>query len=200
MSPSHLVSNLALRKHEAIAFHEDAMPSGVLSDVLAAIRPYRSVSGWRLIVLTERSTRLSILTAMQKGFRARGLDGFAQAMERWKGAPVILVFCMPQALGSFGGLPPDEIRPVALIELGMAAEALMLVGRTYAVETHWIAGAGLVEREIKEVLEIPQEFDLALFGVAGYPSESITHEFPALGEVCYSERWGQTWPDAAGGE
>lgn len=188
-SSAHLIIDLVLHEKGAVGFHEKAVPSDTLANILRSITPYASLSKWRLIVVKEKSNRIKVLEAMQNGFRKLGRDPLAKIMERWKTAPLLLVFCLPKTIEAFGGVPPDMVRPQALVELGVGVQGLMLVARAYGVETHWIAGALLVNREIKEALKIPKGYDVAFFGVAGYPSEEIIQKFPPLHEICYSEAW-----------
>ncbi len=188
-----LIVDLVLEEKSAVGFHEQAVPSDVLQKILKAVTPYVSLSKWKLIVIEEKSNRIKVLETMQKGFLKLGRDRLAKIMERWKTAPLIFVFCMPKGIGAFGGLPSEIVRPQALVELGMGVQSLALVARVFGVETHWIAGALLINKEIKEVLKIPEEYDVGFFGIAGFPSEEIMQEFPQLQEIFYAESWKESF-------
>ena len=185
------IVDYVLYEKGAVSFREKVIPSDILETILKTITPYTSLSRWKLIVVRKKNNRIKVLEAMQSGFQKLGQDRLAEIMDRWKIAPLLLVFCIPKTIEAFGGVPPDMVQPQAHIELGMGVQGLMLVARTYGVETHWIAGALLVNWEIKNSLKIPGDYDVIFFGVAGYPSEEIIQEFPPLNEVCYTETWGK---------
>ncbi len=191
-SRTHLISDLVLYQKGTVAFQSRPVPSEALEALLKAVTPSHFLSRWKLIVVKERSNRLKVLEAMQSGFRRLGRDDLSRAMERWKGAPLLLVFCMPKTVQSFGGVPSDMVRPQAHVELGEGAQGLMLVARAYGVETHWIAGALLVGPKINDVLNVPEEYDIVSFAVAGYPEKEIEQKYPPVQEVCYGEAWGKT--------
>ncbi|MFQ6113484.1 MAG: nitroreductase family protein [bacterium] len=185
------IIDLILTEKSTIRFQEQAIHKKYLSQIFRTITPYVSLSKWRLVVVQEESNRIRVLEAMEDRFRDLGRDRLAEIMERWKPAPLLLVFCLPKTVDAFGGVPPEMVRSLALVELGMGVQSLALAARAYGVETHWIAGALLVNREIKEALDVSEEYDVVFFGVAGYPSEEIIQKFPALREVCYAEGWGK---------
>jgi len=185
------VIDLVLYEKAAVAFHEQPIPSDVLSKILETITPHSSLSEWRLVVAGERHNRTRLLEAMQNAFQEMGHNRLAKLMERWKPAPLLLVFCMPESVKTFGGVPPAMVHKLALVELGMGAEGFALAARAEGVEAHWIAGALLVNGEIEHVLGIPEGYDVVFFGVAGYPREEVVQEFPSLHEVCHAEVWGK---------
>jgi len=189
VASQRMIADLVFYDRGAIAFHERALHPGVLQTILNSLRPYASLCPWKIVVATDRDNRIRVLEAMQDGYRRLGRTGAAAIMERWKKAPVMLVFCMPRAVPAFGGVPPELMSGQACIELGAGVQSLILVARTYGVETHWIAGALLVEDDISTVLGIPDEYRVAFFGVAGYPSEEVSQPFPPLEELCYREHW-----------
>ncbi len=184
-----MVSNLVLQREGAVAFQSRTVPPEALRMIVRSVTPSTSLSKWRLVVVQENRGRTRLLEAMQEDFRKLGRDDLARAMERWKEAPLLLVFCMPKTVETFGGIPPELIRPQALVELGQGAEALALVARAYGVETHWIAGAVLARQRISDVLHIPEDYGVVSFFAAGYPREEVVQEFPGLEEVCYGESW-----------
>ena len=184
-----LVADLILHDRGAIAFHERTVPPDDLQEILAALRPYASLCEWKVVVVTDRDNRIAVLEAMQMGYLRAGRPRAAEIMERWKAAPVMLVFCVPERIPPFGGVPPELMQGQALIELGAGVQSLILVARTYGVETHWIASALLVEDEISNALGIPGEYRVAFFGVAGYASEESAQQHAPLEDICYRERW-----------
>jgi nitroreductase len=189
IASQRMIGDLVFHDRGAIAFHERALPPDVLEAILNSVRPYGSLCPWKVVVATDRDNRIRVLEGMQDGYRRLERTGAADIMERWKKAPVMLVFCMPREVPAFGGVPPELMSGQAHIELGAGVQSLMLVARTYGVETHWIAGALLVEDDITTALGIPDEYRVAFFGVAGYPSEQVDQPFPPLEEICYHERW-----------
>ena len=87
------------------------------------------------------------------------------------------------------------MQPMTLIELGMGVQSLVLMGRVYGIETHWIASALIIDDILKENLLIPEEYDIVFFGVAGYPSQEVDLDFRQLNEVCSKETWGNPFGD-----
>ncbi|MFQ6104335.1 MAG: nitroreductase family protein [Candidatus Glassbacteria bacterium] len=188
-STINLIHDLVMEEEAAVDFHERPIPPNVLSNIVMAATPYTSLAQWRLIVVTQKSNRIRVLEAMKNGLMELGRSRLARMMERWEDAPALLVFCMPETVEAFGGIPPDLVRPQSLVELGMAIGSISLVARAYGVETHWIAGALLVNARIKDALGIPKAYDVAFFGIAGYPSEKVRQKFPTVHEIYHAESW-----------
>jgi len=190
-----LITEALLRDREAVAFRQEVIPPEVLSEVLRVLTPNVSLSNWRVVVIRETPTRLRLLESMQEAYRRLGREQWARAMERWKVAPVLLAFCMPTAMKPFDGLAPEVVRPMALIELGVGVQGLMVAGRAHGLETHWIASALLLKNEIRTILEIPDDYELVFFGVLGYPSEEVKREFPPTKEICFADKWNKPLDD-----
>ncbi len=184
---SQFLTDLILHPKEAVAFYQKEIPAGKLDTILRAVTPYASVAKWKLVAVREKSNRLKILETMQDEFRKLGRGKWADTMERWKPAPVIFAFCVPETVDDFGGIPGETIYPIALIELGMGIQSLILTARAHGIETHWIAGALLIKDSIGQILKIPNYYELGFFGVAGYPKEEVTVEFPATDDLCFKE-------------
>lgn len=185
-----LIGDLVLHDKAAVGFYEHPIPEEVLGRILRAVTPHASLSEWKLIVVKKKDNRTKLLEAMQRAFRNLSYDRLAQIMDRWKTAPLLFIFCAPQTTNTFGEVPSDLVRPQSLVELGMGVQSLSLLARAYRIETHWIAGALIVNRQIRDELGIPEDYDVAFFGTAGYPSEEIEQKFPPLHEICYTESWG----------
>jgi nitroreductase len=185
------VSRLVLYPRGAVAFESRPIPADTLRAVLAAVTPYSSLSAWKVVAVAEATNRIRLLESMQEGFRQIGRDSWASTMERWKRAPVLLAFVLPKTVEEFGGVPPAIVRPLATLELGMGVQSLVLVARTYGLETHWIAGANLIADAIERELGIPEDYGLAFFGMVGFPAEEIPEEYPSLESVAYGEGWGE---------
>lgn len=183
------IEDLVLYPKGTVGFREDDIGDTTLTSILGAITPYVSLCPWRLIAIHERAHRIALLESMQAAYRAMDKPRWAATMDRWKRAPVILVFCMPDETGDFAGVPSETMRPMALIELGVGVQSLILTARAHGIETHWIASALLVQDVIKRRLNVPDGYTVVFFGVAGYPEEEIDQQFVDLGEVCFAESW-----------
>jgi nitroreductase len=188
---AQLISDLALYNEEAISFQNRPIPSAILRTVLNGVVPNVTLSQWRLIAVQDKDNRIGVLEAMQTGFRRLGREDLARAVERWKTAPLLLIFCMPKTVEAFGGVPPASVYPQALVELGWGTQDLALIARAYGLETHWVAGAVLVNPELKRTLKIPVEYEVISFAVAGYPEKLIQQNFPPLEAVAFGETWGR---------
>lgn len=184
-----LVSDLVLYPGGAVAFEDRPIAADTLEAALTAITPYASLAEWRLITIQEETHRIQLLESMQKAYRGMGRDSWAATMERWKTASVLLAFVLPKSLREFGGVPPDVVRSLAVVEMGMGVQGLSLVARTYGLETHWIASALLIDDVIEGALGVPEAYDLAIFGMLGFPTEEVPQEYPALDAIVFKETW-----------
>jgi nitroreductase len=188
---AEVISGLVLYSQGAVGFEKRSIPDGTLKMILKSVTPYSSLCKWKLVYVLNEENRRRTFEAMQEEYKKRGHVRWAETMNRWKTAPVMLVFCMPESVGEFMGVPEDVMRPMALIELGSGVQSIIITARAYGVETHWIASALMLDEIIKKQLHIPKDYEIVFFGVAGYPAETIPQNFPPLEEVCYSEKWKQ---------
>lgn len=161
--------------------------------IVGAVTPYVLLSEWRLVAVQRKENRIALLESMQAAYVALEKPHSAKTMDRWKHAPVILVFCMPDKVQDFGGVSPDVMQSMALIELGIGAQSLILTARAHGIETHWIASALLIQDAVKRELGIPDNYRIVFFGIAGYPSEEVNQDFARLQDVCFAESWGNEY-------
>jgi|GEM_PF-5325728 len=185
------VRDLTLYPRGAVAFQDRPIHADTLGVILAVITAYSSLSDWKLIAIREKENRIALLEAMQEAYKRMGRDSWAATMERWKSASVLLAFAAPKSFEEFGGVPRETVRRLAILEMGMGVQSLALVARAHGLETHWIASALLVDETIERELKIPRGYDLAFFGMVGFPSEEVTQEFAALEDVLFMEEWGK---------
>ena len=50
-----------------------------------------------------------------------------------------------------------------------------------------------VNKGMRAALGIPEDYDLAHFGIMGYPKEEVEVTFPKLADVSFANRWGISW-------
>lgn len=184
-----LIRELVLYTGGAMAYHERPIAPDRLNVILEAVAPCTLLSQWKLIAVTDARRIATLVTAFQQGLRENGFERHTEFMDRWKKAPLILVFCMPRP-APFQWVPADAAHPLALIELGQATQNATLVARAHGIETHWIASVLLARQEIRAVLDIPNDVDPVFFAVMGYASEEVAQQFPSVEETCYAEAWG----------
>lgn len=187
-TPAGIVKDLVLYPRTAVGFHEKPVPADTLKSILEAVTPYASLSHWKLITVQKKENRIRLLESMQAAYREQEKPRWAETMERWKHAPVILAFCMPEEDQDFGGVPADIMHPMALIELGMGVQSLILAARAHGIETHWIASALLIEDTVEAEIGVPDGYRLVFFGIAGYPNEEIEQPFTRLDEICIGDQ------------
>jgi nitroreductase len=193
VSAIDVIEDLVLYPRGTYGFQDRAVVPDTLETILKAVTPYVSLSKWRLLAVRNRENRIALLEAMQAAYEKLEKPRWAETMNRWKHAPVILVFCLPNEVRDFGGVPADAMRSMALIELGIGVQSLILTARAHGVETHWIASAVLTQDAIREQLDVPDDYTIVFFGIAGYPSEEIDQPFAQLSEVCFGESWGSSY-------
>jgi hypothetical protein len=85
------------------------------------------------------------------------------------------------------------VRIFSIQEIGGAVRSLELTALTYGIGLHGIMGilVPAIGEPLKGVLKIPTDYEIAYFGILGYPGEEVAQKFPDLREMCYSDTWGQ---------
>jgi nitroreductase len=72
---------------------------------------------------------------------------------------------------------------------------MMLAAHALDLGTCWI-NPGLNDKEVKEILNIPQEHRLICALSLGYPAETPSKLRKRLGDIAFSGRWGDSIPPA----
>jgi hypothetical protein len=177
----------------AMSFLDKEIPSETIEDVLSACTPYAWLGKWKLLYVTSRETRLELVNIWQESLRSIGQSKDADFIERWKIAPLFIVFCQPKRFEQFHFVPPDFVRIFSIQEIGGAVRSVELSGLIHGLGLHGIMGilVPAIGEPIKEVLKIPLDYEIVYFGIMGYPDEEVAQKFPDLEEVCYSDTWGR---------
>jgi len=189
-NPITMIDSLIFYPGGTIEFRDTDIDDETLKAILRAVTPSASLCKWKLITVREKAHRLALLESMQAAYKAIDKPQWAAAMEHWKPAPAIMVFCMPKKIPDFTGVSSEIMHPMALIELGSGVMSLILTARVRGIETHWIASALIIQDTIKQRLDIPEDYAIVFFGVAGYPATEVDQQFAPLEDVCLMESWG----------
>jgi len=189
---SAVLRKLLFFEKGAMSFRDKEIPTDVLRDVLSASTSCAWLGKWKLLHVTDRHVRVELVTVWQESLQKIGLNKDADFIERWKIAPLFVVFCQPKNLDQFHFVPPDLVRIFSTQEIGGAVRSLELAGLTHGIGLHGIMGVLVpqIGEPIKEVLKIPPEYEIVYFGIMGYPGEEVSQQFPDLKENSYSNAWG----------
>lgn len=187
---SKTVMDLLFFEKGAMSFQDREIPSNVVDEILKAATSCAWFGMWRLISVKNRENRVRLVEVWQSALRRIGQERGAEFVERWKAAPLFVVFCLPRMLEPFQWVPSEFVRTYAIQEVGEAVMSLALVGLTHGIGLHGIMGILAISQPIKEALKIPEDHDIVYFGILGYPEEEVIVKFPKVRDVCYVETWG----------
>lgn len=186
-----MLKQLLFYEKGPMSFLAKDIRSDTLQQILGATASCSWLGKWKLLYVTDRANRVRVVEAWQNGLRKIGYDKDAEFIERWKIAPLFVVFCQPRNLEPHRFVPAEFVRMSSIQEVGGAVRSLELLALTYGIGLHGIMGVLVpaVGEPIKEVLKIPADYEVVYFGVMGYPYEEIAQKFPGLGNFCYAESW-----------
>ncbi len=196
---SKSVKDLLFFEKGAMSFREKEIPSEIVTEILKAATSCAWFGKWRLISIMDRTNRIQVVEAWQSGLRRIGQIGGVEFIERWKLAPLFVLFYLPKKFEPYlKWVPPEFARLYAIQEVGTAVRSLELMALTYGIGLHGIMGVLAIDEEVKKVLTIPEEYELVYFGILGYPGEEDTVRFPDLRKMGYAEKWGMPFEEQAG--
>jgi nitroreductase len=194
-------------------FKPDAVPPEAVSRVLAAAT--RAPSGgnsqpWSFVVLRDAGVRRQVGALYKDAWDAGGVDRLTSdpdpakarvyksakyLAERMGEAPVLILACIES-----GGRGPSLTTGASIYP---AVQNLMLAARALGLGTVITTIHRGREREIKELLSIPEGVTTAALIPMGYPAEGAgfgpVRRRP-ISEVAYVDRWGQPLDVRDGGE
>jgi len=188
----HTLKELLFYDKGAMSFRQDEIPSKIVAEILNAATSCAWLGKWRLVAVNEKKNILKVVESWQNGLRKIGRNRDVDFIERWKEAPLIVVFCHPKTFDQFQFVPGDLVRVFSTQEVGTAVRSVELAALTQGVGLHGIMGVLVPEvgQPIKDTLGIPEDYEIVYLGVMGYPGEEVGQKFPSLSEVCYAEKWG----------
>ena len=178
------------------SFQEKEIPASILGEILRAATPYTWLGRWRLLVITDKSQRVRVVKAWQEDLKKIGRLKDVDWIERWKVAPLFIAFCQPKDFEPFQWVPGEYARIGEIHEIGAAVRSIELKALEYGIGLHGpIMGLLMpeVNRGVRAVLGIPQNYELVYFGIMGYPSEEVEVTFSKLSDVSFANKWGQPW-------
>jgi nitroreductase len=187
-------------------FKSDPVPDELITRLLqAAIKaPSGGVrQGWSFIVIRDLETRRKIGDLYRTGLRfvirpdmtaqERRVYGAAQHLEdHMEDVPVFILACIQAAPGTT--VSGSSIFP-AVQNILLAARGLGLGSVLTTRQTRF-------EKEIKQLLNIPEDVATAALLPIGFPAEGArygpTRRRP-LEEVAFNDRWGKSWQHSSSG-
>ena len=187
-------------------FKSDPVPDELITRLLqAAIKaPSGGVrQGWSFIVIRDLETRRKIGDLYRTGLRfvirpdmtaqERRVYGAAQHLEdHMEDVPVFILACIQAAPGTT--VSGSSIFP-AVQNILLAARGLGLGSVLTTRQTRF-------EKEIKQLLNIPEDVATAALLPIGFPAEGArygpTRRRP-LEEVAFNDRWGESWQHSSSG-
>ena len=172
----------AIRKRRSIRdYKHDEIPEDVLDRLLESLRLAPTGGNrqpFKFIVIRDAATREKVASA------CRWQPGMPRGQAFVADAPVVIVACGSEkdAVTRFNkdgtpspsiGVPPDaidkdpiEYNNLLAVDMAIALDHLTLVAAEEGLGTCWIAA--LDERELKEVLSVPEEMRLLFVMPVGY--------------------------------
>ncbi len=176
----------------AMSFIDKEIRPDVLQQILAAAASCAWLGKWKLLYVTDRAKRVRVVEAWQNSLRKMGLNKDVEFIERWKIAPLFVVFCQPEKLEQHRFVPPENVRTFSILEVGGAVRSLELLALIHEIGLHGIMGVLVpsIGDPIKGILRIPDDYEIVYFGVIGYAGEEVDQKLPALKAFCYAEEWG----------
>ena len=191
-----ILDDLMFYKTGPMSFQEKEIPLSVQREILKTATSCTWLGKWKLLIITDNSQREKVVNAWQEDLRRLGRSKDAEWIERWKVAPLFIAFCQPKDFEPFQWVPGDYARIGEIHEIGSAVRSLELKALEYGIGLHGpIMGMLMpeVNRGIKAVLGIPENYELVHFGIMGYPKEEVEVKFPKLSDVSFANEWGQAW-------
>ena len=191
VSTQRIIRDLLFFDRGAMSFLDKEIPYGVIEEILSGATSCSWLGQWKLVSVTKKENRVGFVEVWQRALREIGQHRGAEFIERWKMAPLFVVFCQPKAFEPHQWVAPEFVRTFSIHEVGCAVRSLELVALTHGVGLHGIMGVLVpsVGGPIQEVLRVPQDYEIVYLGIMGYPDEQVVAKFPSLSEVCFSDSW-----------
>jgi Nitroreductase family len=179
-----------------MSFQEKEISLSIQEEILKAATSCTWLGRWKLLIITDKNQRLKIVRAWQEGLRKIGRLNDVDWIERWKVAPLFIVFCQPSEFKPFQWVPAEYARIGEIHEIGSAVRSVELKALEYGIGLHGpIMGLLMPEVSggVRTALGIPDDYELVHFGIMGYPKEEVEVTFPKLSEVSFANRWSNPW-------
>jgi nitroreductase len=136
------------------SYKPDLVPEDALNRILEAVRMAPSGSNrqpWKFIVVTDSEKRRRLMEICGK--------------QRFVGeAPVAIVGCGKDVKYNRGGYMRDK---AFLVDVSIAFTHLLLAARAEGLGTCWIGD--FENRKVKELFDVPDDFDVVAVTPLGYP-------------------------------
>jgi Nitroreductase family len=190
------LDDLIFCKTGPMSFQEKEISFSIQEEILKAATSCTWLGRWKLLIITDKNQRLKIVTAWQEDLRKIGRLKDADWIERWKIAPLFIVFCQPSDFKPFQWVPGDYARIGEIHEIGSAVRSVELKALEYGIGLHGpIMGLLMPEVNggVKAALGIPGDYEIVHFGIMGYPKEQVEVTFPELSDVSFANKWGDPW-------
>jgi len=162
---------------------EPALVRGLLEAARWAPSPHNR-QPWRFVVLQEADSRQRLAQAMGERLRAERLaDGadpqavqadVSRSYDRITGAPLAVLLCM--TLEQMDRYPDARRsraeRRMAVQGVAMAGQNLLLAAHAAGLGACWICAPLFAPEVVRQVLELPEDWDPQGLVVLGWPAES----------------------------
>jgi F420 biosynthesis protein FbiB-like protein len=180
--------------------------SNVLREVLEAAEwapSAHNAQPWRLIVLTEKSTKQALAEAMADAWTADmakdGVTVEAQkrkaSIERFTHAPILVLACLTMENMK---VYPDEKRQrserdLAMQSLGAAIQNMLLTAHAEGLGACWFSAPSFCKETVRKVLKIPEMVEPQALIAFGYAAEKPqAPQRKPLENCAYRDSWGKT--------
>jgi hypothetical protein len=179
-----------------MSFQEKKIPFSTQEEILKVATSCTWLGRWKLLIITDKDQRVRVVKAWQEDLRKIGRLKDVDWIERWKTAPLFIAFCQPKDFKPFQWVPGDYARIGEIHEIWSAVRSIELKALEHGIGLHGpIMGLLMpeVNRGMRTVLGIPEDYELVHFGIMGYPKEQVEVTFPELSAVRFANEWGHPW-------
>lgn len=167
-------------------FIERPIPDKILHDLLEAARWAPSAHNrqpWRFVVLTAPAARRQLATAMAAqlradltadGVSAQVIEADAQRSEtRLSTAAALIVVCLSMRdMAPYHDARRQFLeREMAVQSAAMAGQNILLAAHAHSLGAVWMCAPLFCPEVVREVLELPEDFEPQGIIAVGYPAE-----------------------------
>jgi len=120
------LDNLIFYKTGPMSFQEKEIPPSIREEILKAATSCTWLGRWKLLIITDKNQRIKVVKAWQEDLRRIGRLKDVDWIERWKLAPLFIVFCQPKEFKPFQRAPGEYARIGEIREIGSAVRSTEL--------------------------------------------------------------------------
>ena len=130
------LDSLIFYKTGPMSFQEKKIPPSIQEEILKAATSCTWLGRWKLLIITDKNQQVKVVKAWQEDLKRIGRLKDVDWIERWKLAPLFIVFCQPKDFKPFQWVPGEYARIGEIHEIGSAVRSIELKALEYGVGLH----------------------------------------------------------------